>query len=132
MTPIFQGTVNPEGQLQLKEPYAFKGHLRSLAGKPIEVVVRVKRNRRSLEANAFYWGVVVPLLGEEFGYDKQDMHDVLAMHFLRIENCPVTGAPRRKHTPDCDTKEFSEYVDACIRLGAEHGVIFPAPDGATP
>ena len=57
------------------------------------------------------------------------MHETLAMRFLRIEDCPITGAPRRKHTPKTDTKEFSEYVDHCIRLAAELGVVIPDAKG---
>ena len=128
--PIFAANVNQQGRLVLDEPEKFKCYLRSKAGRKVEVLVRIQRKRRSLEANRYYWGIVIALLAEEFGYDKEEMHDVLAMKFLRIEDCPVTGSPRRKHTPECDTAEFAEYVDACIRLGAEHGVYVPAPGEA--
>ena len=61
------------------------------------------------------------------GYDKQAMHDALAFRFLRIEDDPITGSPRRQHTPETDTKEFAEYVDHCIQFAAELGVEIPAP-----
>jgi hypothetical protein len=102
-------------------------HLRRLEGKDVEYVIREKKTTRSTQANRYYFGVVVKLLGEHCGYDADDMHEALAMKFLRIEDCPVTGAPRRKRTPKCDTKEFAEYVDACIRLAAELGVYIPEP-----
>lgn len=123
--PVFSGEVGPRGSLSLKEPRKFRSYLSGLRGKRVDVIVRTHRERRSNEANRYYWGVVVALLAEEFGYEKEECHEVLAMHFLRIEDCPITGAPRRKRTPDCDTKEFSDYVDACIRLAAEHGVEIP-------
>jgi len=127
MNPIFPGAVTEQGKLTLERPLQFQGHLRGLAGKRVEVVVRKPKSQRSLRANRYYFGVVVAMLAEEFGYEKDEMHDVLAMKFLRTEDCPITGAPRRKHTPECDTSEFAEYVDACIRLGAEHGVVIPEP-----
>jgi hypothetical protein len=67
----------------------------------------------------------VPLIAEHCGYDKQEMHELLAMRFLRMADDPVTGSPRRRHTPETDTKDFSDYVDACIRLAAELGVYIP-------
>lgn len=127
MTPVFAANVTEDGKLVLSSPLAFRQHLAKLSGKSVEVTVRRFRSKRSNEANRYYWGVVVPLLAEEFGYEKEEMHEVLAMHFLRIDNCPVTGAPRRQRTPDCDTSQFALYVDACIRLGAEHGVYVPQP-----
>jgi len=125
-TPKFFGRVDG-GAIEIRDKTEFMKYLRGLDGKEVEVVVRRLRSQRSSQANRFYWGVVIALMAEEFGYDKQEMHEVLAMRFLRIEDCPITGSPRRKRTPDCDTKEFAEYVDACIRLATEHGVYIPAP-----
>ncbi|NDB18810.1 MAG: hypothetical protein EB027_06070, partial [Actinobacteria bacterium] len=62
------------------------------------------------------------------GYDKQEMHELLAMRYLRIEDDPVTGAPRRKSTPATDSEEFTEYVDHCIAFAAELGVVVPPPE----
>lgn len=128
--PVFEARSTEQGGLVLAELEKFRRHLATLAGKPLELVVRRKRAKRSNEANRYYWGIVIPLIAEELGYDKDDCHEVLAMHFLRIENCPVTGAPRRKRTPDCDSAEFAEYVEKCIRLAAEHGVYVPQPGEA--
>lgn len=126
MVPIFAATVNESGRLAIEQPSAFRAHLLRLKEKRVEVIVRRFREQRSSESNRYYWGIVVPLLAEELGYEKQEAHDVLAMHLLRIEDCPVTGAPRRKRTPDCDTSEFAAYVDSCIRLAAELGIRVPA------
>ena len=128
MTPIFTATVTEAGSLKLDSPLAFQRHVAKFRDKRVEVVVRRVRTQRSNQANRYYWGVVVALLAEEFGYEKEEMHEVLAMKFLRIDDCPRTGSPRRKRTPDCDTAEFAAYVDSCIRLGVEHGVVIPSPN----
>src|SRR3990172_884104 len=128
MTPIFAATVTEGGRLAIERPSAFRAHLARLKGKRVEVVVRRYREQRTNQQSRYYWGVIVPLIAEDLGYDKQDCHEVLAMHFLRIEDCPITGAPRRKRTPDTDTAEFAAYIDACIRLAAEHGIIVPSPN----
>lgn len=128
MTPIFFGRVLPHGLLVLDRPMDYARLVRSLRGRYVEATLRKRRSQRSMKENRYYWGVVVPLLAEHCGYDKQEMHEVLAMRFLRIEDDALTGAPRRKRTPDTDTAEFEEYLDACRRLAADIGVNIPEPN----
>lgn len=125
--PVFYGKVLPGGLLVMEQAKAYGQHQRSLAGKHIEIVLRKRRTKRSSQANRYYFGVVVKHLAEYCGYDPQEMHEALAMRFLRIEDCPITGAPRRKRTPETDSSEFADYVDHCIRLAAELGVVIPQP-----
>lgn len=126
LTPIFLARVE-EGQLVYEQAQRLHQHIQRLEGKLVEVVIRQVRSRRTLRANRYYW-IVVTLMADEFGYDKHEMHELLATKFLRFEHCRITGSPRRKPTPECDTKEFAEYVDACIRLAAEHGLYVPSPE----
>lgn len=125
--PAFTGFVRTDGKLRLDDRESFREHVATLAGQPVELSIRRKRSQRSTKANSYYWGVIVKLLAEHCGYDAQDMHEALAMKFLRIEDCPITGVPRRKRTPHTDSQEFADYVDACIRLAAELGVVIPEP-----
>ena len=130
LTPIFPGHVSADGRiLQLADPVRglIARHLQTLAGKPVDVIVRPHRNKRSDRASRYYFGVVVALIAEHCGYDKDELHELLAMRFLRIADDPVTGSPRRKRTPQTDSQEFADYVDACIRFGAELGVYIPEP-----
>lgn len=129
MVPIFRGTVDEQGRLHMAASVRalMDRHLSTLSGKPVEITVRQFRQKRSSQANRYYFGVVIPLLSEATGYERDEMHELLAMRFLRIEDDPVTGSPRRRRTPDTDTKEFAEYVDRCIRFAAELGVYVPAP-----
>lgn len=122
---LFYGRVLPGGLLVWENPKDYNRAVRALAGKHVEGIIRKRKTKRSSPANRYYFGVVVKLLAEHCGYDAQEMHETLAMRFLRIEDCPVTGAPRRKRTPETDSAEFSEYVNHCIRLAAELGVVIP-------
>jgi hypothetical protein len=129
MTPIFRGTVDDSGTLQFAQ--AVRGllvaHLSKLRGKPIELTVRRFRQQRTDRQGRYYFGVVVPLIAEHCGYPKDEMHELLAMRFLRLDDDPVTGSPRRRHTPDTDTTEFATYVDQCIQFAAELDVYIPDP-----
>jgi len=129
MVPVIRGSVSDAGKLELSAVgrEVLTRHLASLKGKPIDLIVKVHRNPRSTQANKYYWGVVVPVIAAYCGYDKQEMHEALAFRFLRIEDDPITGSPRRQHTPDTDTKAFSDYVDQCIQFAGELGLEIPAP-----
>ncbi len=130
--PVFHATVSEAGKLTMLP--AVRGfmqhHLDSLKGKAVVLTIAPQTRQRTNRQARYYFGVVVPLIAEHCGYEKDEMHDCLAMRFLRIEDDPITGSPRRKRTPATDTKEFAEYVDACIRLASELGVYIPDP-GAT-
>jgi hypothetical protein len=129
MVPVIRATVNDAGKLEVSAVgrELLARHLATLKGKPVDLVVSAHRNPRSVQANRYYWGVVVPLIAAYCGYDKQAMHEALAFRFLRIEDDPITGSPRRQHTPETDTKAFADYVDHCIQFAAELGVEIPAP-----
>lgn len=126
--PVFTGRVEADGRFHADHKAALTRYMRTLGGTRAELVVRRARAQRTNAQNRYYFGVVCALLGEHCGYDVQEMHEVLAFRFLRIEDCPITRAPRRRHTPDTNTVEFSEYVEHCRRFAAELGVCIPDPN----
>ncbi len=101
--------------------------LKSFHGQDIDVTVMKHRAPMSDRSRRYYFSVIVPLIAEYCGYEKDEMHEALAWKFLRIEDDDLTGAPRRKHLPALDSPEGAEYLDRCIRFGAELGVYIPAP-----
>jgi len=121
--PVFLATIDARGRLTYERPIEFGRWLGLLSGQRVEVVVRKRRTKRSDRANRFYWSAVVGPLADHLGYEKDELHEVLAMRFLRIDDCPLTGVPRRKRTPKTNTAEFADYVERCIRLAAELGVV---------
>ena len=127
-TPIFVGVVTDQGRFVPDHRAAFARHVRRFAGDEVAVTVRKHRHSRTLAQNRYYWGVVIALIAEHCGYEPDEMHECLAMRFLRIEDDPITGAPRRKRTPKCNTQEFGEYLESCIRFAAELGVVIPNPN----
>lgn len=108
----------------------------SLKNKPVEVVIRQKRVKRSSQANRFYWGVLIAEIASCAGYRRADayqLHDALAFKFLPLPNCPITGSPRRQRTPETDTAEFSAYLEQVIQWAAETwGVVIPEASQVEP
>ena len=108
--------------------------LESCKGHDVDVVVRVHQKTRSLEQNAYIWGVAYPILAEHLGYDKHEIED---LHYALIEKCFGTHFDQRmrqmvpnKRSSKLTTKEFSEYMDWLVRFAAQEcgGVYIPLPD----
>ena len=100
-------------------------YLSGLEGKRVEVCIRKQRSQRSLQQNAYYWGVIIEVLADHFGYEKDELHEALKFKFLRTHEGEL---PSVKSTTKLSTKEFGEYVDRVIRWAAtEHSVYVPDP-----
>ena len=110
---------------------AFQALIQKLDGKDIELSLRRRQKRRSLNQNSYYWGVVIPLIGEFCGYDKDDMHFNLKQMFLRDREHEEHGLIRVRSTVGLSTTEFNDYVEQCVRWAVtELGVIIPDPGQA--
>lgn len=124
------------GKLKVRNRQALK---RTLATwKDGEYIVRIERAHatRSLQANAFYWGVVVELLAEHTGYTPDEIHEVLKAKFLpkRLAVCDGNGEIRDElviggTTTTLDNVEFSDYISRIRQWAVEDlGVVIPDPD----
>lgn len=121
--PVFYGRVLPGGLLVLDSPKDYARHIRSLRGKHVEIVAKQRRRKRSVQANAFYWGYVLIEIAEAAGYSKDEAHDALKYEFLREDgDGPLVKV---KSTADLSVEEFSEYLERCLALGATHyGIVW--------
>jgi len=98
-----------------------------------------KKNKRSLPQNAYYFGVVVPMIKEglyEIGYDNitrnEQAHKFLVEKFLQQESVnKKTGEVIyiTRSTTDLNTIEFNEYLEKCQKFGAEYlNIYIPSPN----
>jgi hypothetical protein len=125
-TPIFRGTVE-KGRICLDYPGTFKALLARLEGKQIALRVTKHHHSRSLNQNAYYWGIVIPLLAESCGYEDEEMHDALKHRFLRDRANEKGGLVLVRSSAALNTAEFTEYIEQIRRLAAEMGVAIPDP-----
>src|SRR4051812_38837457 len=72
-----------DGKLVLDDSYAFKTAMWRMKEGRVTVSVEQEKDRRSIAANRYYWGVVIKLIAEETGQHSQDIHDDLRDRFLR-------------------------------------------------
>lgn len=90
-----------------------------------------KKRKRSLKQNAYYWGVIIPMVASIEGWEKYEfsqIHDGFKDLFLtdRTGKFPIVGSTSRMQP-----SEFGEYLDQVIIYCAQvlHIVIPPADPG---
>src|SRR5262245_15531509 len=118
------------GNLELADRAEFRRGLRRLGDGKVIVTVEKPKRPRSTQANRYYFGCVVRVIAEEIGIaDPEEMHEILAFKFLRLEDDPVTGSPRRRRTRTMTSAEFSKYVrDVVTWAEADMGWRIPRPE----
>ncbi|WP_204117323.1 recombination protein NinB [Paraburkholderia sp. C35] len=87
-------------------------------GTPLRVIVTAEDRRRTSEANAFYWGVVLRDISEQAWVNDQQFkpdtwHEYYAnLYCPRVDVTLPTGElfSRRKSTSEMGQKEFTDYV----------------------
>lgn len=120
-TLTFTGFVDDRPGVSWDQPEMVKAHLRALLGDEIEVRIGPKRKRQGTQSMRYYRGVVIPDIARAMGYSDPDdfeaVHDAIAWKFLRIEDHPQFGTPRRRSTAkdEMNQQEMTDYIDDVIR-----------------
>jgi len=125
-TPKFPGTIK-DGKPILDNLPKYRAYLSAFKeGARIELILRRATKKRTDPQNRYYWGVVVPMLAEHFGYTKDEMHEALKWQFLKKpEAAPPTVGSTRKLT----TEQFNEYIESIqIWAASEFSVVVPDPN----
>ncbi len=124
------GEVDKRGErVVLLDQAGYIRHKRTLAGQPIELVLRRKRIKRSLDQNAFLHAAVFPLVAEHIGGSIADtklimMGEKWGWHTVRGKELPV-----KPHTSEMTTAEASEFIDWAPMWAATEldGLFVPLP-----
>jgi hypothetical protein len=111
-------------------------HLSSLRRQRVTVEIKPWKSQRSLDQNAWIWGVAYPVIAEAIGYERHE-HDEL--HYALVAKCFGEHFDKRigamvpnKRSSKLSTKEFSEYMTWLVRFAAKDlgGIYVPLPDEA--
>lgn len=79
-----------------------------------------RKSKRSIDQNSRYWKLITEL-GAYFGYESDEMHQLMGYKFLRYEKNKrefITS------TTKLTTKEMADYQDKIERFAAQQGFIF--------
>lgn len=137
----YQGRVDEAGDLTIHRRGELIQDLRELfKGREVVITIQVKRRKRSLDQNSYYWGVVVPMAREGLrgvGYhlSKSQTHSLLKDHFARdylVNEDTGEILKIRGSTAGMTTLKFEEYL-AEIRDWAEDylSIKIPKPNEQT-
>ncbi len=132
MLPIESEIIH--GKLSDLARVRFINALKRFEGKTVEITV--KRKRRSLKQNAFWWTAldkyVVPIFRDAGGnWSSYKVHEML-MHELGYEDTLVkpdgTIYASRQSSTELDTVEWEEFMErARAHLMMEYGIFMPMP-----
>lgn len=92
----------------------------------LEVIVKRLRANRSIQANRYYWGVVLATLSGHTGYTVDELHDLMKMKFIPkhlalldgngdVHGEFVLGGSTRQ----MNSQDFAEYVNRVRQFAAE-------------
>lgn len=99
-------------------------------GTQIQILIEKRKRIRSQQQNRYYWGCVIDLLCEGFGWldpdGPEEMHEYLKMKFLAKQRGPITTS---RSSASLTTIEFEEYM-SLVRSWAslEHSIYIPEPN----
>ena len=107
------------------------GILKKLKGRQ-SISIEKFRDGRSGNQNRYYWGIIVNGLASEFGYFRDEIHQLLRQKFLGYtRQNPITGKTEQfvRSTTDLNTEEMEQYLES-IRVWAlsEFSVYLPTPN----
>jgi len=95
-------------------------------GVMLELTLQRRRATRSVQANRYYWGVVLHHIGEATGYTPEECHDCMKQMFLpkrlaltdgngEVKGEFVVGGSSR----NLNVTEFYEYIEQIRQWAAE-------------
>lgn len=132
INPIFAARVTDQQECRFLQRDLFDRYIKSLKpGQLLKIVVKKVGpgdQIRSVEANSYYWAVVVSILADEFGYSKEEMHDSLGLMFRQTKDDFI---PTIEKTSQMSSKRFWEYIEDVRRFFAmEYNITIPDPNQA--
>jgi len=129
MKTIHEGEVK-NGRFIPDDKTAFKCAFGCLEGKRVDVTVSRHRKARSKNQNAYYWGVVLPMIQESGGYAlSEEAHEACKWALLKQRD---RKAEYCRSTATLSTVEMEEYLSRIRQLASEghfgDGVWIPEPN----
>ena len=131
ITPIHRGIIQ-NGKIKIFDRDRFRTWLNKFEDETrIEVIVKKEDKSRSTQQNRYYWGVVLRVIGDELGYDPEELHDLFKSMSLK-KHIDFEGKRYEivRSTTSLTTDEMAEYIDKIIRWASEQGIEVPEAENA--
>lgn len=125
-----------QGRLEIRRRQEMRNTIAKWKDGDVLITITPRRAARSMNQNAWYWGVIVEHLSEHTGHTPDELHELLKAMFLpkRLAVQDQNGEIQGEYviggsTTKLNTLEFGEYCEAIRQWAAETlGVVIPDPD----
>lgn len=100
-------------------------------GKYVQVSIREQGRPRSLNQNAYMWGVVYQMIADETGHTTEEVHEFCKMKFLPRKFVAIAGDEYSitKSTATLSTDEMEEYLTQVrVFAATELSLTIPLPN----
>ena len=115
-------------EMSASEEFRYKKYLGSLKEGLYDIIIKKHKNKRTLDQNAYYFGVVLSILSDYFGYEVDEMHEEMKLKFNPVKSKINTGLLVGGSTKKMNTEEFSEYIEKIRRWAAiDYQIEIPDP-----
>lgn len=97
------------------------------SGKKVVVEIELEKSKRSLDQNAYLWGVVYKTIADYNGDTENDLHEYLKRKCLPPRFVKVCGQEIKlpASTTDLNKTQFGEYIEKIRAEVAPMGIIIP-------
>lgn len=111
--------------------------LQSFEGKEWQLTIEKKKKSRSLNQNAYYWGVVIPMVRaalHDLGMklSRQEVHELLKLKFLKKEIINENTGEVFEYiggSSELTTTEFMDFIAELQQWSAEYlNIVIPSPN----
>lgn len=127
-TFVHQGKL-VNGKLVHDNERYFLGMLSQFEDCRVRTIVEKLRGTRSSNQNRYYWGVVLPVIGEYMGERPEDLHEIFKSRFLRRKRVWRGGEiTTLRSTSELTSDEMAVYLDQVCQEAAELGCVVPPAD----
>lgn len=109
------GKVDDKGMLILADPTAWRAACARHRNRQVWVTVVRQQHNRSMQANKYYWAVVVETVAAYIGETREETHALLKAYHLpsrsieTLEGKILDGVPPTTRT--LSVEQFSQYVE---------------------
>lgn len=123
---FFGHTEKGSSEIRFELPDKYRMYVSDLFGR-VEVIVKKYRKQRSNDQNEYYWGVIVDILADHWGYTKDEAHEAIKLKFLVVKRPgkPDTiGSTRKMNTVQAE----NFYANIRMWAAQDYSIIIPLPN----
>lgn len=127
MIPLFYTRIDENGDLILPRSLDFKIWCNDHKGKKIILTPELKKSKRSLNQNAYLWGVVYPCIADVTGNSVPELHEIMKRLHLPPKILSYKGKEIKipGSTTELNVSQMMEFLERIISEGSELGAVIP-------